>query len=73
MSMSVERATVLDHRLQLFREGLELLLHRDQVRELVGGDPAAGLACHVARTDAGQERLGLRGGEVLLDRAGEQF
>ena len=45
---------------------LDLLLDRDQVGQLVRGDAAAGLPGEVARTDAGEDRLGLQGGDVLL-------
>ena len=46
------RAAGQDHRLQLYGEGLDLLLDRNQLGELLGREPAAGLPGQVAGTHA---------------------
>ena len=55
---------------------LQLRIHRDQVGELLGGDPSSGLPSDITRPDGGEHRLGLQGGKVLLalprDQLGEQ-
>lgn len=62
-----------DQRLELLVRGLLPGVDPFQVRDQLGGHPAAGLASHVTGTDLGQQRLGLRGGEVLLGSTGDQF
>ena len=53
-----------DHLLQLAGERRDLLLDDDQLGDLLGGEPASGLAGHVTRFDRRQDRLGLAGGDV---------
>ncbi len=60
------RATLLDDGLDLDGERSDLLLDRHQVGQLVRGDAAAGLPDDVARTNAGEHRLCLQGGDVLF-------
>jgi hypothetical protein len=60
------RPTRLDHRLQLSGQRFHLLLDRNQLVELLGRESTSGLACKVAGTNAGQDRLRLQGGDVLL-------
>ena len=55
-----------DHRLELGLDLLHLRLDRDQVGQLLGGDPAAGLPGQVPGPHRGQDRLGLQRGQVLL-------
>jgi len=53
------RVTGQDYRLQLRGGVLDLGLDRYEVGELLGGDPAAGLAGDVARAHASEHPLGL--------------
>ena len=63
-----------EHRgLELGLDLLQLRIDGDQVGELLGGHPAAGLAGDVAGPDSGEHRLGLQGGEVSFALAGEQL
>jgi hypothetical protein len=52
---------------------LQLRVNRDQVRELLGSHPAAGLPGDVAGPHGGQNRLGLQGGQVWLALPGDQL
>ena len=45
----------------------------DQVGDLLGGHPTAGLAGDVTRPDGGQHGLGLGGGQVAFALARQQF
>jgi hypothetical protein len=51
----------LDQRLELLGQRLDLLIHRHQVGELFGREPAAGLTGQVPGTGGGEDRLGLQG------------
>lgn len=62
-----------DHGLELGGRLLDLGLDRDQLGQLLDGDPAAGLAGDVAGADGGQHRLGLAGGDVALCLSGKEF
>jgi hypothetical protein len=66
-------AAGLDQRLELGGGLLHLRLNRGQVGELLGGDPASGLARDVARADGREDRLGLQGSQVLLGLTGDQL
>ena len=44
-----------------------------EVRDELGSDPAAGLADGVARSDLGQQRLGLGRGQVSFRPAGDEL
>ena len=57
-----------DQLLQLLCQCLHLSFDRDEIGDLLGGEPAAGLACHIAGLDRGEDRLGLTGGDVPLWR-----
>ena len=56
----------------LFRD-LDLLVDDDEFGDQLGGQPAAGLADHVARADGAQQGAGLLGGQELLRPAGHQL
>ena len=62
-----------DHLLQLAGEDLGLLLDRDELRDLFGGEPSAGLAGYVAGLDRREDPLGLAGGDVLLRLSRNEF
>ena len=58
---------------ELLVRGLLPLVDPFEVGDQFGGDTPSGLAGRVARTDPGQQRLGLRRGEVLLRPARDQL
>jgi transposase len=52
---------------------LDLLVDDDQFVDQLRRQPAAGLADHVTRPDAGEQGAGLLGGQVFLRAAGDEF
>ena len=62
-----------DRGLQLGLDLLQLRVDRDQVGDLLGGHPAAGLAGDVTGPDGGEHGLGLGGGQVAFALARQQF
>jgi hypothetical protein len=67
------RAAGQHDRLELGSGLLDLRLDRDQLGQLLGCDPAAGLAGDVTRADRGEHRLGLAGGDVAVGLTRREF
>ena len=62
-----------DEGLELFVRGLLAGVDPFEVCDELGRDPLTGLAHRVARSDPGEQDLGLGGGEVLLRATGQHF
>lgn len=66
-------AGLLDQLGELLVRGLLPRIDLLQVSDQLGRDPATGLADDVSWSDLGQQRLGLRRGQVPLRPAGDQL